>query len=474
MEATDPGDSGGVRVPHAEILPGLYRIHESGARHFGDALCLYRANRAQDAIPSFVLSVEEYLKGIYMAIAHGEGRGITAAEWDSLQDHAFKLKEVRKRMRGTLGRAVLKQVYGGYSHWDMDATTGKRSMFSMTSDECDKEVAELTRVLQFLKHACIYHDWDDGTSEWSSLGSLPAHVQRSLAFHSMHIAKCYHDLLVHSVGQDLRLPCGTACAVTSPLPKNPFRLYTSRSVLNVLRSTKSVLSCPRTLTMGIVNKSAKIEPINGDLSESHPLVQSIFEFRSEQSKLTDGSHEYPTNCPGQTFDGQPAVSASILVHVRGGSGTIERVTINGTSCDVYDSRIAILLDAERIIERKRGPELSTAALISLFSELGIRSYSFTESIIRHAVSKAHDMLGAGLLHNYPRSTVESIRLATAEGWRGLDPQTRHVISSLLLRDPAAISLDGHESLMQKHAARRFVWDVLCAQKCMYDGMAVLR
>lgn len=467
------GDLGGIRIPHAEILPGLHRIHESGVRHFGDALCLYAANRAQDAIPSFVLSVEEYLKGIYLAIAHREQRGISASEWELLHTHEFKLKKIKSGLDGTLDKTALEKIYGDYSHWDLDVARMTRSMFSREVDECDKEVTEITRLLQALKHACTYHNWNAKASQWEAFSSLSGYARRSLAFHAMHIAKCYHDLFVHSVGTELKLPCPRTCATLSPIPPNPFKFYASRRVLQVIQSNRSILTCPRNLTADIINMSTQIGLTNRDESNSHPLVRSISAFVSEQPTLRDGRHKYSSDDSGQTPDGKPTMSVSVSMQVEGNIGTLEQATINHDTCDVYDSRIAIILEAEKIIERKRGPALSRLALTTLFSRLGIQSYRFTYKNMSRSLKNAKELLEDGHLCHYPKRIVDHIRSATLADWFRMDPQARNVISALLLHNPTAISLDEYESLMQKHRARVMAWDVLCAQKAVYDNLLVL-
>lgn len=463
-------DPGGVRIPHAEILPALRRVHESGVRHYDDALCLHRANRAQEAIPSFVLAVEEYLKGIYLAIAHGEGRDITHAEWDRLKRRDFKLLEVKRCLDGKLDGKALEKIYADYSHWDLDIVTGTRSMFSRSAAECDSEVTDLTGILQTLKRACTYHNWNRRVSEWDPFESLSAYARRSLAFHVMHIAKCYHELFVHSVGDNLELPCARTCDSPSPIPKNPFRFYASRSVLQAFKHTRSILACPHRLTLDIIGKSRVIGEPSAGASNSHPLVRSISAFVSDLPTLQDGRHKYPSDDSGQTPDGKPTLSASISVHVEAGLGTLELVTINGAECDIYDSRIAIALEAEKIIERKPGPEMSKRALAALFSALGIRSYRFTDKNILHALKNARELLEGGYLYGYPERMVDHIRSATPENWLRMDPQARNVISALYLHDPAAIALDEHKSLMQKRRARVMAWDVICAQKVAYDNI----
>ena len=90
-EAGAGGERGDVLIPHAKILHGVRSAHESGTRHFADALCLYGEQRAQGAIPSLVLSIEEYLKGTFLAAFHREQKGVSASEWERIQEHKFKL-----------------------------------------------------------------------------------------------------------------------------------------------------------------------------------------------------------------------------------------------------------------------------------------------------------------------------------------------------------------------------------------------
>lgn len=468
------GDPGGVRVPHPEILPGLYRIHESGARHFGDALCLYTANRAQDAIPSFVLSVEEYLKGIYLAISHTNEQNVSAAEWAQLRKHEFKLQCVKPRLDGTLGEAALERIYGDYSHGDPGTAGRARPAFSSSMDECDREVTELTRALQALKLACVYHDWDDRARDWGAFASLPAHAQRSLAFHAMHISKCYHDMLAHSVGDGLQLPCMATCSGLLRAHRDPFQLRVSRSVMRVIQNTGSVLACPRDLTLDIINGSARARQPDGDGSNAHPLVLAISELSSELPSLRDGVHGRTLDDSGQTPDGEATMSVSVSMHVSGGTGTLGEVTINRTACDIYDGRLAMTLEAERIIGSKPGPEMSRPALAKLLSWLEIRPRALSSTDVPRALGAARELAEGGRLRHCPGRIVDAIRSATPAGWPRLDPQARNVICALFLRDPAATALGDDEGLLQKRRARVVVWDSLCAQKAVYDGLAALR
>lgn len=465
------GDPGGVKIPHAEILPGLYRIHESGVRHFDDALCLYRANRAQNAIPSFVLSIEEYLKGTYMAIVHKGGHNVSAGEWSRLQNHYFKLRRVKPRLDGTLGMKDLERIYGDYSH---GGAGGEGSVFSRSAGECDREVTELTGHLQSLKLACIYHDWDDGASEWGAFASLSEYAQRSLAFHAMHIAKCHHDLFVHVAGEAIQLPCAITCSAFAPAPKNPFRLYASRRVMEILQGARSVLSCPRELTLNIVNASSKIGSAGGGGQNLHPLVRAVSMFLSELPALQDGDHEFSADDSGQDPGGAATMSVSVHMRVKGGTGTLRQAVINHAECDVYDGRVALILDAERIIGRGSGPEMPGASLAALFSRLGIRPCRLAREEVPRALEEARGLAEGGRLCHYPRRMVGRIRSATPEGWSGLDPQARNAVCALFLHDPAAIALDGREGLLQKRRARVVAWDALCSQKAAYDGMLAPR
>ncbi len=462
-------EGGGTLIPCSKIPPCVRRVYGNGVRHFDDALCLYGARRMQGAIASLVLSVEEHLKGLYLAAAHRGGRGISDAEWGNLQEHDFKLHKVRPKVDRSLDREALVAACGQYALNTMDPLTAMRSADSASAARCNNEIAQITPTLRLLARACTYHNWSRKNSGWDTFGLLPEDAQGAIAVHVLHIAKFYRDLLLSSAGEWMGLPRHRAPDDTCQLPKSPLGSCTGRAFLKILQETRSVSSCAHEMTSRILDMCARAMPARVDDASLHPLVRAVRLCASEPPLPGNAVRTRTADDAAQTRDEPPAMRVSVSMSTQNGLRRIERVTINQTPCSVYDGRIPIVLAAEAVIGREPGPDVPLPALGELLSRLGITPYGFRDRDIWQALANARGMLDGGRLRGYPARIVDSIRSATVENWRGVDPQARHVMAALLVSDPTAIELGEPAGPMPKHMARRLVWDALCAQKSVYDG-----
>jgi len=460
-------------ITHHDIPPVLRRVHANSSRHLNDALCLYAAQRPQGAIPPLVLSVEEHLKGIYLAIAHRGKKGITASEWAELQSHTFKLQKVKPCADNELSKGELAKVCSLHAH-DADPLTAMRAVSSPVTIKFNHAVTQVTPALQLLARACIYHNWDKKTSKWDMFGFFSLDAQRALAFYLLQLARFYHDLLAQVAGQGIEFSCPMACRSLSQMPRNPLESSTGGIILRAVQGTGHVSTHAHEITTSILVLCRRVESLSVDRANLHPLVRALSMYNSEQPELQDGKREYASSDSAQTRAGETAMRVSVSMSAQGGLRKIEQITANDTACDVHDCRIAMVLEAERFIGRRPGETVPLPAIHELFSKLGIQACALRGDDIADALASAHQMLGAGHLRHYPPHIANSIKLATAKDWDYLDPQARNVVCALHRHSPAAIALAAGTDLERKHVARTTVWDALCSQKMVHDGRSMGR
>lgn len=462
------GDRNGILIPHAKVLPGVRRAHEGGTRHFADALCLYGAQRAQGAIPSLVLSIEEYLKGIYLATFHRRREGVPAAEWDLLQDHKFKLNVESSWPYEALGAETLAGICERHAR-DTLGSLDRLSPHVGSATMRIKKITMLAPGLQRLKLACLHHTWHGRDSRWDALGFLPEDARLALALYALHASRLYHELHVHSAERGSGMACPGECRTMSRVPKNPFMYYTGMGIMETARDAYFFADYGRSITMKIIGRCRRIATQGADRANLHPLVSTIHALASETSATQNRDREYSSNDSSQTRDGRPTMSVSASVSTEGGLTKIERVTINRDVCCVHDSRLAVALEAEELIGSDPGPNVPLPTVRELFSRLGISAYSNDDASVSLALADAHRMLAEGRLGGYPVQVTDSIRSATEENWDGQSQQARNVILALYVGNPAAVALSRNADLAQKHVARAVVWDALCSQKAVYDA-----
>jgi len=80
-----------ILIDYTHVVTGVYLIRKNAKQTFQDAKFLYDNKKFRNAIPLFIISLEEALKSHELGIKFRKKQSINSQEWTDLQSHKHKL-----------------------------------------------------------------------------------------------------------------------------------------------------------------------------------------------------------------------------------------------------------------------------------------------------------------------------------------------------------------------------------------------
>ena len=88
----ETNNSQDILIDFTHVATGVYLVRKNAKQTFQDAKFLYTNQKFQNAIPLFIISLEEALKSHILTIKFRKKQFISSQEWANLQTHKFKPK----------------------------------------------------------------------------------------------------------------------------------------------------------------------------------------------------------------------------------------------------------------------------------------------------------------------------------------------------------------------------------------------
>jgi len=442
---------------HARAGVGL--IQKRAKRLYEDAALLYGRGRFQNAIVLAILSIEESLKGEYVASKAQKSLGITAKQWDRLEIHGYKLGSIDS-LEGMLEDDDVKEFYR--------LRMARRAIPAFGTKKPTKDDIKSFRVrmrglrlgLDFVKKRCLYDEWSPQYGRWDEFAYLERAVQDDLAFCLMDMARWQFAAF--------GLAAGCPLAESGEKPRwpalggdhdEPHKLLSGEIVLDAMLQEQLAAMCPQAVTRNIAKRCMEMAYYSyHDDINWHPVVKAFFVAYGSLLQSPDGEYEVEADNAEQTYEGRPTMRVRVRMRKEGLVGECKAIVVNGVEYRAHDSRIDALLGAEEALTGMHGSEAPADMLVKAFAGIGVGVYMLRDEEVGDAIREARAAVEAGA--PMPGEMAAGIRTATREGWDGLSPDIRAYVAAAYKRKANAMVLSRTVGTMRKSMIRDMVWNAL--------------
>ncbi len=436
-----------IDYPHVGV--GMYLILKNSKRLFDDAKFLYDGKRFHNAIPLFIISIEESLKAHELSNKLRKRQSISNDEWSKLQDHKHKLSHIPNFTINNLENASEEELIKTAKE------TQNEQYIPYLKQIIQKNKAEgkITSQLQFLKEKCLYQNWNKEFCEWDEFDYLSIEQQEDLAFFIMKRAeKHLHELhfgieyAVHIIRRDggtltnLEFPkynefreikdFDTKLDNYEELIKDFPKYHRGEKIMESLLAKKAFAVVDQIITNDIIKKCLSL--VQKDDLENwypHPIIKAIFIATSNIKKNSeDGNYYGMSGDADQTFSGEPMMITLAIVSKKNDILKIEKLVINGKEYDVNDKIIEQILETETVIEKYSGKYIPLEKMHEAYSKIDMKVRKLKDSEIESALSGISVLISSGKLVGVSAEIIVKIKSATKENWETLDPNIRSIIA----------------------------------------------
>jgi len=445
---SSPEDSELVDYPHVGI--GMYLVLKNSKRLFEDGKFLFNGKKFHNAIPLFIISIEESLKAHELSNKLRKRESISIAEWGKLQDHNHKLKFIPNFVIENLENMDEKKLA------EAAKKTQTEEYIPFISEIILRNKAEnnITSQLQFLKERCLYQNWNKEFCEWDEFDYLTIEQQEDLAFFIMKRAeKHLHELHfgIEYAVNILRRDGGMLTDLEYP-KYNEFReikdfdtklddyetligdfpkYQRGEKIMEALLSKKAFGVIDQVISNEIIKKCLDLVQ-KKDLNNwyPHPIIKAIFIATSGiQKKSKDGNYYGMSGDADQTYNGKPMMIATAIVSKKDDIIKIEKIIINDKQYDINDKIIHQILETEIVIERHSGKEIPLEKMHEAYSKIGMKVRKLKDSEVESALTGISTLIDQGKLKGISDEMISKIKSATKDNWEELDPIVRSIIAS---------------------------------------------
>lgn len=438
-----------IDVPHVGL--GMYEALKKSERLYDDAKILYMKKRFVSAVPLFVNSIEEALKGYELAIKFRKCQSCTREEWNNLLDHKHKLVHVKEFAIEVLKKSTQKELDEMSVNFSVENIDKKKMINILQSDVVENS------QLQNLKEKCLYTDWDSANKMWDDFEKIDSEKQEDLTFYVMKKAEYELDNLrfgIEHAVNSVRLDGN----MIKDLPYPRYAEFRDVSNYESLKSRKSrsrgekikFAKGKRILQKFMIKKSFHIiyqeipfdnlkkylDLIKKQPDEEqfpHPIIRAILlAYVAANKNDHDGNYAGVSGDAEETMSGDPMMSTLAIVSRKGEQFTIEKIAVITDKSDEYnfnDKIIEYILDTEMVIERFSGKDVPLEAVHEAYSKVGLKLRKLKDEEIEPAIEISKKLIKEDKFRGIPQELTPKILSATRENWEDLDPQVRSLIGS---------------------------------------------
>lgn len=436
-----------IDYPHVGV--GMYLILKNSKRLFDDAKFLYDGKRFHNAIPLFIISIEESLKAHEISNKLRKRQSISNDEWSKLQDHKHKLNFVPNFMIENLENMSEEELV----KIAKETQTEQYIPYLRQIIQKNKAEAKITSQLQFLKEKCLYQNWNKEFCEWDEFDHLSVEQQEDLAFFIMKRAeKHLHELHfgIEFAVNVIRRDGGTLTELIHP-KYNEFReiknfdtkldnidsligdfpkYHRGEKIMESLLAKKAFGVVDQIISNSIIKKCLNlVQKDDLDNWYPHPIIKAIFIATSGITKNSeDGNYYGISGDADQTYSGESMMTAIAIVSKKENIIKIEKLVINDKEYDINDKIIEQILETEIVIEKHSGKEIPLEKMHEAYSKIGMKVRKLRDSEIESALTGINTKIDEGTLRGVSDDIISKIRSTTKDNWEKLDPNVRSIIA----------------------------------------------
>lgn len=488
----ETNDSQDILIDRIHVATGVYLVRKNAKQAFQDAKFLYDNQKFQNAIPLFIISLEEALKSHELAIKFRKKQSISSQDWNNLQIHKHKLSFVSDLAIENM------ESMDEETAKDIARELGEENMVKRRNEIIDLMKAEkgIESHFQKLKEFCLYQNWNKEFAEWDEFDGLNSEQKGDLAYFVMKKAEIHlHQLdmaiemAVYVIRRDdfmikdlefpsyneLRKPVDfeTTNSIHNILD-NHFKYHRGLRILESVMVKKAFAVVDQLLSNDLINKCLKLPPRN-DLDNwyPHPVVKSIFNAMAALHEgKKDGNYAGASGDADLTQKGEPMMFAVSTINKKDKIIKIENIMINGEGYSINDKVIEQIMKTEIVIDAEPGEKIPLEKMHLALSKIGLKMRKLRDDEIQPAIDDALFMIEEGKI-NISDEMKEQIKLVTPQNWVDQDPNIRIIIgtnfSCKILKDENTIVMTGQYDPLEKFKVRGMIYAMLVTRNKLRLG-----
>ena len=478
-----------ILIDFTHVGSGVYLIRKNARQTFQDAKFLYKNKKFQNAIPLFIISLEESLKSHILAIKFRKKQFISVQEWANLQTHKYKLSYVSNfaiENMESMNEETAKDIAREYGDENLAMHTNE----IIAINKAEKGIES---HFQKLKELCLYQNWNKEFNEWDEFDRLNSEQKEDLAYFVMKKAELHLQQLDATIEfavnvfrrdglklngldfptyNEFRKPVDFETRKTAEnVIDDYFKYYRGLRVFESLMVKKAFALVDQVFSKDLVKKCLKLPSLsNLDNWYPHPVVKSIFNAMAALKEgKNDGHYAGISGDADLTKEGKPLMTAVSIISKKDQIIKIEKIMINGDEYSINDKVIEQIMKTEIIIDAEPGKEIPLEKMHLTLSKIGLKMRKLKDDEIQPAIDNAHSMIEEWKI-NISDTIKRQIKLTTVQNWDDQDPNIRIMIGmcyySEKIKDRNTIVMTGQYDPLEKFKVRGMIYGMLVGRNKM--------
>lgn len=477
-------DDSDILIDSTKVGSGLYLIRQNAIRTFSDAKFLYDNHKFQNAIPLFIISLEESLKAHELSIKFRKNQSIDKTEWKLLRSHKHKLTHVSDFVIEnieSMDKKMTEEVCNELGIKNMPVEKNEMLYFLKAEKGIESH-------FQKIKELCLYQNWNEEFDEWDEFDNLNPTQKEDLAYYIMKRAELHLfqldaaiEMGVYTMRRDgymienLEFPSYNEIRKPedfetrkneSKIIKDYLKHHRGLKILEFLLVKKAFGVVDQLISNTLFKNCLKKSPVkNVENWNPHPLIKSVYNALAAMREYgKDGTFAGLSGDADLTYEGKPQMTTMTIISKKKDVIKIEKIMINSKEYFPNDKIIEQILQTEPIIESVEGDEISLEKTHQAFAKIGLKLRKLKDSEIESAIKNAISLIEEGKVVGMSDETISKIKMVTKKNWDDQTPEIRSSIGTLfgsnIIKDQNTYVTTGYYDPLEKFKVRGMIYKLL--------------